>query len=66
MKALPNAPNNLGPTLLIVLGACMTPFVVGFPILLFALSQLKTKDGYRTYAYLTPRLLPSIKIHTKP
>lgn len=56
MTASRSAPNNLGPTLLIVLGACMTPLLVGIPIVLLALSRLRTRDGHRTYAKLLPKL----------
>jgi hypothetical protein len=56
MTASRSAPNNLGPTLLIVLGACMTPLIIGIPIMLLALSRLRTRDGHRTYANLMPKL----------
>lgn len=55
MAGSPGAPNNLGPTLMIVLGACMTPLVIGIPIVVFALAQLRTRDGHRTYGHLLPR-----------
>lgn len=48
-------PNNLGATLLIVVGACMTPLLIGIPIVLYALAQLRAKDGTRTYSFLTPK-----------
>jgi hypothetical protein len=56
MTASRSAPNNLGPTLLIVLGACMTPLIIGIPIILIALSRVRTRDGHRTYANLMPKL----------
>jgi hypothetical protein len=55
MNAAQASPNNLGPTLMIVLGACMAPLGIGIPIVLFALAQLRTKDGHRTYRHLAPK-----------
>lgn len=65
VKGLPGTPNNLGPTLLIVVGTCIIPLGVGVPIVLFALAQLRTKDGHRTYAFLIPKFLPSLKVLSK-
>lgn len=48
-------PNNLGATLLIVVGACMTPLLIGIPIVLYALAQLRAQDGTRTYSFLSPK-----------
>lgn len=56
MSASRGLPNNFGPTLLIVLGACMTPLLIGVPIVLFALAQLRTREGHRTYGHLLPTL----------
>ena len=65
MKATQSPPNNLGPTLMIVLGACTTPLGIGIPIILFALAQLRTKDGYRTYQHLSPRLSLILKTSSR-
>lgn len=54
MTATPAAPNNLAATLLIVLGFSMIPLLLGIPILLYGLSQLRTRDGRRTYQHLLP------------
>jgi hypothetical protein len=54
MTATSAAPNNLAPTLLIVLGVSLIPLLLGIPILLYGLSQLRTRDGRRTYQHLLP------------
>jgi hypothetical protein len=54
MTATPAAPNNLAPTLLIVLGFSLIPLLLGIPILLYGVSQLRTRDGRRTYQHLLP------------
>ena len=56
MAASRGIPNNFGPTLLIVLGAGMTPLLIGVPLVLYALAQLRTRDGDRTFAHLLPVL----------
>jgi hypothetical protein len=40
-------PNNLGPTLLIIGGSFLLPLLLGIPILLLGLSQLRRADGSR-------------------
>jgi hypothetical protein len=52
MTASPAVPNNLGPTLLILLGFSLIPLLLGLPILLYGLSQLRSSDGRRTYQHL--------------
>ena len=44
MQALPH-PNNLGPTLLLVLGLLTLPLGVGIPLLLLGLAQIRTVEG---------------------
>lgn len=61
MTASHSVPNNLGPTLMIVLGACMTPLVIGIPIVIVALAQLRTREGHRTYGHLISRFGFSLK-----
>jgi hypothetical protein len=38
-------PNNLGPTLLLVVGFLMAPLLIGVPLLLLGLSMLRSADG---------------------
>lgn len=45
-------PNNLGPTLLIVLGVLLLPLGIGLPLLLLALARVRTWQGQRAW----PRL----------
>lgn len=40
-------PNNLGPTLLIIGGCFLLPLLLGIPLLLLGLSQLRRADGSR-------------------
>ena len=47
-------PNNLGATLLIIIGMLSVPGLIGLPLLLYGLSELRTRDGRRTYANLWP------------
>ena len=44
MKVLPQ-PNNLGPTLLLVLGLLTLPLGVGVPLVLLGLAQIRTHEG---------------------
>jgi hypothetical protein len=50
-----NLPNNLGPTLLIALGFVTLPALIGLPVLLYGLVNLRAHDGRRTFAALLPR-----------
>lgn len=47
-------PNNLGATLLIIIGILSIPALIGLPLLLFGLAELRTREGRRTYASLRP------------
>ena len=44
-------PNNFGPTLLIIAGLCLTPALVGIPILWLGLSQLRDFQGRRSFPW---------------
>ncbi|MFM7362876.1 MAG: hypothetical protein ACKO6F_08060 [Cyanobium sp.] len=41
----PSPPNNLGPTLLLALGLLSAPLLVGVPLLLLGLAQIRTAAG---------------------
>ncbi len=43
-------PNNLGPTLLIIGGSFLLPLLLGIPLLLMGISQLRRADGSRASA----------------
>jgi len=43
-------PNNLGPTLLIIGGSFLLPLLLGIPLLLVGLGQLRRADGSRAIA----------------
>lgn len=45
-------PNNLGPTLLLVVGLLLLPLGVGLPLLLLSLAQVRTWQGQPAF----PRL----------
>jgi len=49
-------PNNLRPTFLIIAGCFLAPFLLGLPLILLGLSQLRRPDGTRTYGFLLPPL----------
>ncbi len=49
-----SAPNNFGPFVMIVLGLLLSPAVVGIPLLLFAISRIRSLDGRREFDYLFP------------
>ena len=49
-----SAPNNFGPFVLIVLGLLLSPAVVGIPLLLFAISRIRSLDGRREFGHLFP------------
>ncbi len=53
-------PNNLGATLLIIIGMISIPGLIGLPLLLYGLSELRTSDGRRTYAALRPWAQPRV------
>ena len=44
-------PNNFGPTLLIMAGLWLSPLVVGVPILLIGLSQLRDQHGRQSFPF---------------
>lgn len=44
MQALPQ-PNNLGPTLLLVVGLLTLPLGLGIPLVLLGLAQIRTVEG---------------------
>ena len=44
MQVLPQ-PNNLGPTLLLILGLLTLPLGVGIPVVLLGLAQIRTDQG---------------------
>lgn len=46
--------NNFGPFVLIVLGLILSPVVVGLPLLLFAISRIRSMDGQRDFRHLFP------------
>lgn len=50
-------PNNLRPTFLIIAGCFLAPLLLGLPLIVLGLSQLRRLDGTRTYGYLLPPLL---------
>ena len=56
----PELPNNFGATLLIVAGLLSAPALIGIPLLLYGLSQLRARDGRRTYAFLLPWAHPRV------
>lgn len=41
----PATPNNLGPTLLLMVGLLLLPLGVGLPLLLLGLAQVRTWEG---------------------
>ena len=41
----PSFPNNLGPTLLVLLGLLTAPLLVGVPLLLLGLAWIRTAEG---------------------
>lgn len=43
--AIHPVPNNLGPTLLLVVGVLLAPLLIGVPLLLLGLSMLRSADG---------------------
>ncbi len=43
-------PNNLGATLLIIGGSFLLPLLLGLPLLLFGIGQLRRADGSRVVA----------------
>jgi hypothetical protein len=43
-------PNNLGPSLLIIGGSFLVPLLLGRPLLLVGLGQLRRADGSRAFA----------------
>lgn len=47
-------PNNFGPFVLIVIGLLLSAAVVGIPLLLFAISRIRSLDGQREFRYLFP------------
>lgn len=47
-------PNNLGATLVIIIGVLTIPGLIGIPMLLYGLSELRTREGRRTYRALRP------------
>ena len=47
-------PNNFGPFVLIVLGLVLSAAVVGIPLLLFAISRIRSVDGQRDFRHLFP------------
>ncbi len=49
-------PNNLRPTFVIMAGCVLAPVLVGLPLILLGLSQLRRRDGTRTYGFLLPPL----------
>ncbi len=44
-NALRAVPNNLGPTLLLVVGFLMVPLLIGVPLLVLGLALLRSADG---------------------
>ena len=54
-------PNNLGPTLLITLGAAMLPLGFGVLVLLIGLAQLRRADGQLSLPGLR-RWLPRVQM----
>ena len=52
-------PNNLGPTLLIIGGSFLLPPLLGIPLLLLGIGQLRRADGSRAVTGW-PILLPCI------
>lgn len=60
MNATP-IPNNLGPTLLLVLALLLLPLGVGLPLLLLSLAQVRTWQGQPAFPRLhrgLARLMP--------
>lgn len=51
--ALQSVPNNLGPTLLLVVGFLMAPLLIGVPLLLLGLAMLRSADGTPALPALT-------------
>ena len=49
-------PNNFGPFVLIVLGLLLSPAGVGIPLLLFAISRIRSLDGQREFRHWFPWL----------
>ena len=47
-------PNNFGATLLIIIGMLSLPGLIGIPVLVYGLSELRTREGRRSYASLRP------------
>ena len=53
-------PNNLGATFLIIIGMISIPGLIGLPMVLYGLSELRTREGRRTYAALRPWAQPRV------
>lgn len=47
-------PNNFGPFVLIVLGLMLSPAGIGIPLLLFAISRIRSRDGQREFRHWFP------------
>lgn len=56
LGAMPNGPNNLGPTLLISLGLIGAPIGLGVPLLLLGLALLRTSHGASAFPLLASTL----------
>ncbi len=46
-SAISELPNNFGPTLLIIGGSFLVPLLLGIPLVLLGISQLRRADGTR-------------------
>jgi hypothetical protein len=49
----PPLPNNLGPTLLLILGVMVSPLLIGVPLILLGLSRVRTAEGRLALPQLT-------------
>lgn len=41
----PPLPNNLGPTLLVIVGLIVSPLLIGMPLVMLGLSRVRTAEG---------------------
>lgn len=53
MGETPPLPNNLGPTLLLILGVMVSPLLIGVPLVLLGLSRVRTAEGRLALPKLT-------------
>lgn len=51
-------PNNFGPTLLILCGLITSPLLLGVPLVLVGITNLRDRQGQRTYGHLLPWFQP--------